>query len=95
MCHHVGDSSMEEEVNNPRAKHLMAVSGGWELPGTGGVLQRLCESHLSGMLRKEMDHITSKRGPPTPALCVFPSVQVLWWPSLSCKLFHASSSITC
>lgn len=56
----------------------MAVSRGQKLPGTGGVLQRLCESRLSEMLRKELDHIASKWGLPTLALCDFPSVQTLW-----------------
>ena len=34
----------------------MTVARGWELPGPGGILERLCESHLSEMLRKELDH---------------------------------------
>lgn len=46
----------------------MAVSRDHELLGIGRILQRLWESHVSGMLKKEVDHRTSKGGPPTLAL---------------------------
>lgn len=47
----------------------MAESRGYELLGSK-ILGRLCGNHVSGMLKKTLDHIASKRGLPTLPLCV-------------------------
>lgn len=54
----------------------MAESRGHELLGSR-ILGRLCGNHVSGMLKKTLDHIASKSGLPTLPLCGF----------FQCKLF--------
>lgn len=54
--------SLEEAAIDPGANSGMALSRDHELSDPGRVV------HLSGMLKKELEHAASTRGLPTPAL---------------------------
>lgn len=67
-------SSCGLELNrSPRGASPTARRGC--IPGPGGILHRLCEHHLLGVLREELDHTALKGGLPTLALCDFPSLR--------------------